>query len=237
MITISGSAQYPGSRGAVETQLHRQLKERYCRDCAQMEVPVHGFRIDVVRHKELVEIQHGSLAAIRNKTATLLAAGYRILVVKPIITRKRLVRQSQLGGHILSERTSPKHGKLLDLFNDLVYFTRIYPHSRLAIEVPLIEVEERRYPGHGRRRRWKATDFEVEDLSLVRVERTERFATADDLLHLVSDRLPRPFNTADLARQLKIERWLAQRIAYCLRETGAVRVAGRKRSGWQYLPG
>ena len=46
----------------------------------------------------------------------------------------------------------------LDLFDDLVHFTRAFPHPRVAIEAPLVEVEELRCPGHGRRR-WRRAYF------------------------------------------------------------------------------
>jgi len=54
----------------------------------------------------------------------------------------------------VSRRWSPKRGAAVDIFDDLVHFTRAFPHKRLTLEVPLVEVEELRYPGHGRRRRW-----------------------------------------------------------------------------------
>ena len=57
----------------METSLHRQLKQQYACDTATQEVKVGAFRIDVVNPDCLVEIQHGSLAAIRDKTARLLA--------------------------------------------------------------------------------------------------------------------------------------------------------------------
>ena len=44
---------------------------------------------------------------------------------------------------------------MLDLFEELVHFTRVFPHPRLTLEVVLVEIEEWRYPGHGRRRRWR----------------------------------------------------------------------------------
>ena len=43
-------------------------------------------------------------------------------------------------------------GTFVDLFDELVHFTRVFPHPRLALEVVLVEIEEWRYPGHGRRR-------------------------------------------------------------------------------------
>lgn len=218
----------------METLLHKQLKEMYCGKGARMEVPLGGYRIDVIRGDELVEIQHGSLAAIRDKTAVLLKAGHRVLVVKPVIARKRLIKLAARGGKIVSQRYSPKRGDVFDLFDDLVYFTKVFPHKRLAIETLLVEVEELRFPGHGKRRRWRINDFQVESQRLVEVQRIHRFNTTDDLLRLLPSDLPKPFSTADLAQRMDIERGVAQRIAYCLREMGAVSVVGRRSSGWQY---
>ena len=61
---------------------------------------------------------------------------------------------------------------LLDVFDELVYFTRVFPHERLVLEVVLVDVEERRYPGRGKRRRRRAKgDFQIEDQLLVRHRR------------------------------------------------------------------
>ena len=103
----------------METSLHRQLKEHYARPHARYEVPVDGFRIDVVNGRTLVEIQHGSLAAIRDKLRKLLKL-HMVHVVKPIVARKCLVKQSRKGGREESRRWSPKRGDLLSIFDELV---------------------------------------------------------------------------------------------------------------------
>ena len=56
----------------METTLHRQLKEHYAEDPEQIEVKLGRYRIDAIAGGELIEIQHGSLAAIRDKIRTLL---------------------------------------------------------------------------------------------------------------------------------------------------------------------
>ena len=205
------------------------MKALYAGEDAQTEVTLGAYRIDVVSGDQLVEIQHGSLAAIRDKVRTLLAE-HRVLVVKPIVAQKRLVKRAARGGRVTGRRMSPKRGRLLDLFDDLVYFTRVFPHERLVLEVPLVEIEEWRYPGHGRRRRWRANDHEVEDQKLIAVREVHRLRTAADLGRLIrpSRRLPKPFHTGDLAASLGVERWFAQRIAYCLRKIGTVEEVGKK---------
>ena len=211
----------------METSLHRELKSFYANRRATFEVPVDGYRIDVVSAGRLIEIQHGSLAAIRDKIRKLLA-NHRVTVVKPIVARKMLVHKSAKGGDVLRQRVSPKRGKLLDLFDDLVYFTRVFPHRRLRLEVPLVEIEEWRYPGHGRRRRRRDRDHQVEDQILVSVNETHRIRTRGDLAKLVDWPDCSPFHTGDLAESLGVKRWIAQRIVYCCRKIDIIRQVGKQ---------
>jgi hypothetical protein len=210
----------------METSLHRQLKSMYAGDEARTEQRLEGFRIDAIRGRQLIEIQHGSLAAIRDKISRLLER-HRVLVVKPLILQKTLIRQDSKGGSILGRRRSPKVESILSLFDELVYFTRVFPHRNLVLETPLVEVEEWRYPGHGRRRRWRENDFLVEDQRLVAIHQTHCFRTNQDLLALLPSDLPRPFHSGHLAEGLQVKRWIAQRIAYVLRNCGAVTERGK----------
>ena len=218
----------------MEYSLHRQLKEIYATGGARTEVPLLSYRIDVVRDDWLVEIQHGSLSAIRRKVQHLLAKRHHVLVVKPLVVRKRLVKRGRRGGKIVDTRMSPKRGELLDIFEELIYFTGVFPHAGLALDVPLVEIEEHRFPGHGRRRRWRDRDYQIEDQKLLDIHETTRLETAADLRRLVDVELPSPFNTAHLAEALGVERWIAQRIAYCFRKMGTARTVARRREGFLY---
>ncbi len=100
----------------METSLHRQLKAIYAGADGQQEVVCDGYRIDAVRGAELIEIQHGSLTAIRDKIRRLLEQ-HRVRIVKPIVANKLLVKLDRRGGAELDRRRSPKRGKLLDVFD------------------------------------------------------------------------------------------------------------------------
>ncbi len=119
----------------MESTLHRQLKELYASHPDQIEARCGRFRIDVMTDNELIEIQHGSLSAIRSKVKLLLRH-HCVVVVKPIIVRKTLVKLDSRGGKATSMRTSPKIGQLLDLFRELVYFTRVFPAKTYAWKFP-----------------------------------------------------------------------------------------------------
>lgn len=217
----------------VETSLHRQLKALYDDGRGAFEVPVDGFRIDVVAENRLVEIQHAPLAAIRRKVAQLLAR-HDVLVVKPIVIRKRLFKRRRRGGTVKVARMSPKRGSPLDLFHELVHFTEVFPHERLTLDVALVDVEEWRYPAGGRRVRHRDSDYHVEDRKLLEVHKVYRLREAADLRQLIPVELPSPFDTVQLADALGIERWWAQRIAYCFRKMGTARLMGKRRGALLY---
>ncbi len=220
----------------MEFSLHQQLKSHYAPRQAATEVTLGRFRIDAVkRNGELVEIQVASLSAIRRKVEQLLAEGHRLRVVKPIISKRKIIRQETEDGPVVSSRWSPKRGDLLDVFNELIYFTRIFPHPRLVIETPVVEVEEWRLPLNKRRRRRFSRNYRLKDVTLQSIHSTLRLRDRRDLWRLVKgDGLPMEFGTQEIAQQLQRPRWMAQRIAYCLRQMGIVEPVGRKKQGWLY---
>jgi hypothetical protein len=217
----------------METSLHRELKQIYAGPAGQHEVRLGPYRIDAVRGELLVEIQHGPLTAIRDKVRALLA-DHSVLVVKPIVARKRLVRLASLDGPVVSERSSPKKQGLVAAFDELVHFLRVFPHPRLELELVLVEIEELRYPGHGRRRWRRANDFQVADQRLLEIHESRTVRSAADLWKLLPKGLRGAFDTSTLAAHAGTPRWLAQRIAYCLRHSGAAELVGKQGNSLLY---
>lgn len=216
----------------METSLHKRLKEIYASDESQIEQRVGRFIIDVIRGKELIEIQFSSLSSINRKVETLLK-DHKVRVVKPLVMQKQLVRCAAKGEQAVSRRKSPKRGSLLDIFDELIYFTRVFPHRNLILEVPLIRIEEWTYPTPASkmrvRRRRRPKKYTVEDQKLVEVLETYEFRKSSDLIKLIpSKELPKPFDTAQLASALQTKRWIAQKVAYCLRHMKAIKEVGKK---------
>ncbi len=217
----------------METTLHQQLKHSYADDGSQTEVVMGRYRIDAIRDGELIEIQCASLSAIREKCQDLLRR-HQLRVVKPIVMRTRIAKVNKSGGPITSRRMSPKRGSVLDLFEELIYFTRVFPHPNLTIEAPLVHVQQLRAPAKTRRRRWQK-EYVIQDVTLESVQGSIELRVPADLLNLLS--LPaetETFNTADLAKSINRPRSDAQQIAYVLRNTGAINRSGRNRSGIVY---
>ena len=217
----------------METSLHRELKLLYADSADRTELRVGRYRVDAAADDQLVEIQHGGLAAIRDKIRWLLS-DHRVLVVKPLVCRKYLVKRRKRGGRITSRRLSPKRGRALDLFDELVHFTRLFPHPNLTLEMLCVDIEEWRFPGHGRRRYRRAGDYQVEDQKLLHIREKHSLKTAADLVNFIPVSLPQPFTTADLAQALGIKRWEAQKAAYCLRHTGSTIQVGKQGNAYLY---
>jgi len=102
-----------------------------------------------------------------------------------------------------------------------VGLARLFPHPRLSIDVLAVTIDEVRVP---RRRR---PGHAVVDRRLRTVEGTIRLKEAADLWTLLPDGLPEPFTTRDLAETLRRPMPFAQRVAYCLRLSGAARTRGK----------
>ena len=211
----------------MENTLHHQLKEIYREDDSHIEVKLGRYRIDVINGKRLVEIQRSGLSSIRRKILNLCEEGYLVDVVKPVVARKKLVKLTRKNCQVSRARWSPKTETILGFFDELIYFTEVFPHPNLKMIVPLITVEEIRFPGQGRKRWRRRGNFQVEDRKILEVLDSYQFSTVGDLQKLLP-KLPKQWGTAELAKGLGIPRWDAQKIAYVLRKTGTAKEVGKR---------
>jgi hypothetical protein len=216
----------------METSLHRALKERYSEgEHCRREVKVAGFRVDAIDDAgRLIEIQSGALGPLREKLRRLLQE-YRLRIVKPVLLKRRLIQKSRRDGPVVSARCSPKRGTFIDVFEDLLGVARLFPHSNLEIEVLGVTIDEVRVP---RRRR---PGYRVVDRLLGEIRGSTTLTRAADLWVLLPANCAagEPFTTRELAIWLKRPLRFAQRVVYCLRHSGAVRVVGKTGNRVIYL--
>lgn len=224
----------------METSLHQQLKSHYATSPDQIEVAVGGYRIDVVRDHELIEIQCASLSAIRKKIIDLLQR-HDVRIVKPSVHRTRICKRDVKGGPIVSNRLSPKCGQVHELFEELIYLRGVFPHPRLTLEIPIVDVNQVRWMRKKKSRRRRDPGFVIEDTQLVEVRSTIELTDAADLWRLlpldsaaVVPAGKNEFNTQDLADAVGCPRWIAQRIAYVLHHCQAIAPSHRNKIGVHY---
>ncbi len=220
-----------------EKPLHAALKEWYAQPGDQFEVSVDGFVVDIVRGDLLVEIQTANFSAIKRKL-TKLTPHHPVRLVYPIAREKWIVKLAQDGNGQSSRRKSPKRGALEHVFGELVRFPHLLPNPNFSLDVLLIQEEEvRRYDG---KRGWRRKGWVTHERRLLQVVDHRLFKMPADAAALLPTDLVEPFTTSDLAAAIAKPRWLARKMAYCLREMGTIAAEGKRGNAILYtraIPG
>lgn len=206
-----------------EGPLHAALKEWVAEPGDRFEVDVDGFVIDVVRGDHLIEVQTGGFSPLGPKLDALLD-GHPMTIVTPLAHRTRITKVGD-GGEVLAERWSPKREGRLDVFGRLVSFPSLVGHPNLTVRA--VGVVQREIRRHHEGKAWRRRGWVVEERQLEEVVDDTTIGSVHDALELLPGDLPDPFTTADLADAGAIPRRLAQQVAYCLREMGAITEVGR----------
>jgi len=206
-----------------EKPLHAALKDAYAQPGDELEAPVDGYCIDLVRGELLVEFQTTGFTPIRRKLETL-AGDHPVRLVHPIAAATWLVKQDGQGREV-SRRKSPKRGCIDDVFEVLVGAPKLLASENFSLEVVMIHEEQvRRHSPRARRRGgWVTHERRLLDI----VDRWV-FETPAHLADLLPNGLADEFTTADLAARMHKPRWLTQKMAYCLRECGAITAVGKQ---------
>lgn len=212
-----------------EGPLHQALKDLYLDGylggAGEQEVAVGGYVADVRGDDEVIyEIQTSGFGPLKRKLPALLES-HTVVLVFPIAAVRYIVKLPAEEDGQATRRKSPKKGSVANVVEELVSIPRLLAHPNFEIEVVLIEEDELRVhePSKVRRR----NGWRVVGRRLTRVLGRYRLRDVGDLFGLVEGPLPARFTTRDLAEAMGQPRWLAQKLAYCLREAGAVALAGK----------
>jgi hypothetical protein len=207
-----------------EKPLHAALKKWYRVKGDSCEVLVDGFHIDLVRGDTLVEIQTRNFSAMKRKLWALTKT-HKVRLVHPVPSDRWIVKLPKSKGEKESRRKSPKHGSVYHLFDELVHIPTLIHRDTFSLEVLITKEEEIRR--HDPKRGWRRKGWMTEERRLLEVSQSAVFESLGDLLGLIPDTVPDQFTTADLAIGISHPRPLAQKMAYCLREMGAIDPVGK----------
>ncbi len=213
-----------------EYSLHSDVKAYYSVLGDELEVKVNeGFIVDVIRDGLLIEVQTGNFSAIRNKLRELIV-DYRVRLVYPIAKLKWIAYVTE-DSKIVRRRKSPKRGKLVDLFNELVYLPDLFNDKNFSFEVLFIEEEELRCnDGKGS---WRKKGVSTKDRRLLSVLDKVTFENKQAFLRFLPFKSDETFSNRMLAKKLDISVRLAQKITYCLRKMNLISIIDKNRK--QYL--
>ena len=207
-----------------EKSLHSALKDWYAQSGDQLEAEVDGFHVDIVRRDMLIEIQTRNFSSLRRKLSALIKK-HRIRLVYPISQEKWIVRLASDGKTRIGSRKSPKKGTIFHLFEELVSIPNLIRNRDFSLEVLFVQEEEIRCDdGQGS---WRRNGLSIVDHRLIEVVGRRIFEKPSDFAGMIPEDLSSPFSTKHLADAIHQPRWLAQKMAYCLRNMGAIDVVGK----------
>jgi hypothetical protein len=204
-----------------EMSLHNQLKEWLREPGDQVEAQVWGYKADILRGDNIIEIQTGNFPAIREKLRRLLK-GYTVTLVYPIPEQRWVVR---IDGDYKTRRSSPKHGRVEDLFSELVYCPELPMNPRFQLMIIFVHEEEVHVNdgvGSWRRKRWS-----ILDLILLNVTELRVFKSLNDYLLLLPADLSAEFTVQDLVKASGLRVVLARRMIYTLTKMGVTEEVGK----------
>jgi hypothetical protein len=194
-------------------------------------VPIDGYVIDIVRDDLLIEIQTKNFSAIKRKLLQL-TEDRTVRLVYPIAQEKWIVKEARSGQGRPNRRKSPKRGTCEEVFAELVRFPRLLASPNFSLDVLLIQEEEvRRFDGT---RSWRRRGWVTHERRLLQVVDRKLFQDPADFLEMVPSGLVQPFTTSDLAEATGQRRWLAQKMAYCLREMDLISQVGKRGNALLY---
>jgi hypothetical protein len=208
-----------------EHSLHSEIKDWYKVSGDELEAKVEDFIVDIRRGKLLIEIQTRNFSAVKKKLCTLLFTN-QVHLVHPIAKLKWIVHVSK-SRDFVRRRKSPKKGKMIDLFYELVHIADLMGDKNFSLEVLLIGEEEVRCnDGRGS---WRRKGVRILDRKLLNVFDRIVFRDSRDFLEFLPKELDEYFTNKVLALKLGISVKLAQKITYCLRKMGVISIAGKKK--------
>jgi len=211
--------------------LHVALQRFYAGDEGLVEVEMDGFYADAIRDGVIYEIQTGSFTAIRDKLHRL-ADEHPVVLVHPIERYKWIAKFDGETGEETSYRRSPKRAQLWEVFDELVYATRLLSRENITLELIVVAACENWLDdGNGS---WRRKGQSIIGHELLAILERHRFEQPADLARLLPEGLPEQFTTNDIREAGRVRQRLAGRIAYTLREVGAIEYVGKDGRAYLY---
>ena len=209
-----------------EKSLHSAIKQWYAMPGDRLEVKVDKYIIDLVREDSLIEIQTRNFSAIGNKLRALTKYN-KVMLVHPIATEKYIVTMESMD-KVITRRKSPKKGKLVDLFDELIRIPDLIDEENFILEILMTKEEEIRCKdGKGS---WRRKGISIVDRKLIEVVEKVTFKESKDFLIFLPEDLQGSFTNKDLAKALKITVFKARKITYCLRKMKIIKEVGKLRN-------
>ena len=210
-----------------ERSLHAAVKKWYAQPGDELEVYVDGYIVDLVRahargRQELIEIQTKNFSAIAQKLDAL-AKNHRVRLVYPLPVEKWIIRTTATG-EFIRRRKSPKKGKPIHLFTELIRAPDLLGRKNLVLEILLTR---KRRSGARTARELAQERCKPQGQKAPGSYWPHKLKNNKDLLGFLPEGLATPFSNKDLASLLGEPVNLVRMLTYSLRKCGLSKWLGK----------
>ena len=213
-----------------EKTLHSALKYYYEPDETSHEQKTGGYFADIKNEEGIIEVQTGSLGALRNKLAEYVKTTC-VTVVHPVIRKKTIVWIDEKTFKARRSHSS-KRGRLEDAFQQIMYLGDLPTSPNIRIALPILDIEEQRLVKTAKRGRPQYEKLDKIPTALI----DEAILTcAEDYLYFVPEELMQKsegFTVAELVKKTGYKDESARALLYTLMNMGLIK---RERHGSTYF--
>lgn len=213
-----------------EGSMHAAIKSWYAQPGDRFEVKVAGYIIDIVREDLLLEVQTRNFTSIRKKLLALLKDGHKLQLIHPITVNKWIVKEDA-DQQVINRRKSPKKGKLINIFAELVRIPHLLEkyllkQENFSLVILFVDEEEiRRDDGKGS---WRRKGVSIIDRRLLQVRESYHFYQREDFLAILPSPLAEPFSNKILAKGIGCSVEDARKLTYTFKKMGLIEEVGKQ---------
>ena len=212
-----------------ESLLHEELKDYYCGNLGEKEVPYKGSICDVILNDgTIIEIQTGNIGQLKQKLEKLLVTN-QVKLIYPLPTTT-YIETYDIDQNLISKRKSPKHLSIYAIFKEITGIYTLLDNPNFTLHVLLVDILEIRIAdGTGS---WRRKGIRKADKKLIKINETKIFFGLKSYEDLLPKNLPEKFTCQDLA-QAGVGKFSGH-MAWVLRKTESIELIGKNKNAHIY---
>lgn len=217
-----------------EKYMHRILKTFICSDTDCHEVGQGNYVADVLVEDTVYEIQTGGYYPLKKKLNYYLTAGdKRVVIVTPVIRRKRLIWIDPENGEATAGRYATAPMAWVGILRQLYWLSSDLDFDRIRFWFPVVTVDEyRKLDGRGKDKKIKATKIEKIPRELLDIE--EVSCKEDVARVFLPKELPDVFTAGEFSKRTGTRQLALSSCLRALENLGVIQKNGKKGNATAY---
>ena len=228
---IDEERQTSGIGTLSEKTTHRIIKRYLESNTRFHEVRLGDYIADVYNGSHIYEVQTRNFGNLKSKLPVFLTIA-PVTVVYPVSVNRSLVWIEPGTGEIMEKRRSGKHGRITDIFKELVFIKDYLEYDNLSFRLLFFEsTDYRLLNGYGKDKKKHATKLDnVPEVLLGELE----LKGPSDFISFLPENLPEEFSTEEFRACSGTDKKMVGKEVTVLRSLGLIEKCGNRGRAYLY---